>query len=326
VFELIEREADEDTVVAFSTLALGARVAQEKLSIKCASVHLQPSVIRTYEDQGMFGDVRLSKQHPRWFKRIMFRLVDTLVLDRAVQRPLNEFRSRLGLAPVERVMHRWLHSPDLVLAFFPDWFAEPQSDWPANTHTVGFPLWDMEPAPQLEAAHEFLAAGPPPLIFTPGSAGATMHRYFEESVAAVSELGVRAMLVTNFPEQLPKNLPAGVKSFEYLPFSQILPHAALLAYHGGIGTLAQTVRAGVPHLVVPHGYDQYDSGWRIERLGLGRSIPHNAYRKGRVVRALRGLLDDQELKSRCLVLSQRADLSSGVTRAADLLEALRGKV
>ncbi len=50
---------------------------------------------------------------------------------------------------------------------------------------------------------EFLAGGEPPVIFTPGSAGATMHRYFRESVAAARELGVRAMLVTNFPDQVP---------------------------------------------------------------------------------------------------------------------------
>src|SRR6201999_2900243 len=123
----------------------------------------------------------LSAAHPKWFKGLLFRLIDALVLDRALKQPLNALRARLGLAPVQRIMHRWLHSPELVLAFFPEWFAAPQPDWPPNTHAVGFPLWDLEPAPQLDAAFEFLAAGEAPVIFTPGSAGATMHRYFEES-------------------------------------------------------------------------------------------------------------------------------------------------
>ena len=94
-----------------------------------------------------------------------------------------------------------------------------------------------------------------------------MHRYFHESVAAARELGVRSMLVTNFPEQVPADLPSHVKTFGYLPFSDLLPHAALLVYHGGIGTLAQTIKAGIPHLVVPSGHDQFDNAWRIERLG-----------------------------------------------------------
>src|SRR5262249_7071638 len=52
VYRLIEKHADSRTVVAFSSLALGARLAQEKLGVPSASVHLQPSIIRTYADQG----------------------------------------------------------------------------------------------------------------------------------------------------------------------------------------------------------------------------------------------------------------------------------
>jgi rhamnosyltransferase subunit B len=319
----IERMAQPNTVVAFSTLAFGARIAQEKLGIASASVHLQPSVIRTYGEQGMFGNVRLSAKHPRWLKQSIFGLADLLVLDRNLKAPLNEFRRTLGLPPVAHLMDRWLHSPQLVIAFFPAWFAAAQPDWPANTHSVGFPLWDQEPAAKLEAAREFLAAGPAPVIFTPGSAGATMQHFFQESVAAVEQLGVRAMLVTNFPEQVPKRLPPDVRVFDYLPFSQILPHAALLAYHGGIGTLAQAVRAGVPQLIVPHGYDQYDSGWRIERLGLGKSVPLKAYQRKRVAQTLRGLLDNLELRKRCQQIAQSRESQSGVSRAADLIEGLK---
>ena len=68
------------------------------------------------------------------------------------------------------------------------------------------------------------------------------------------------MLITNFPAQLPATLPSGFKAFGYLPFSDVLPRAALLVYHGGIGTLAQAVKAGVPQLVVPSAHDQFDNG------------------------------------------------------------------
>ena len=70
-----------------------------------------------------------------------------------------------------------------------------------------------------------------------------MQDYFTESIAAVHGLGLRAMLITNFPDQLPALVAAGIEGFGYLPFSEVLPRAALLVYHGGIGTLAQAVRA-----------------------------------------------------------------------------------
>ena len=322
VFRLIEQRADRDTVLAFSTLAFGGRLAQEKLGIPAASVHLQPSVIRTLGDQGMFGNVRLSATQPRWFKRSLFRLIDFLVIDRNLKDPLNALRSRLGLPPVSRLMHHWMHSPELVLAMFPDWFAKPQPDWPANTHTVGFPFFDQEQAPERARALEFLERGAPPVVVTPGSAGSTMRRFFDEAVAAITTLGLRGMLITNYPEQVPKSLPPGVEAFGYLPFSDVLSHAKVLIYHGGIGTLAQGMRAGVRHLVVPHGYDQFDTGWRVEQLGLGASIVEHRFRRGKVVRTLERLLSQPSMDSRCRALALRID-PNAAARAADLIEGLK---
>ena len=323
IYKLIEQHADADTVVAFSSLAFGARVAQEKLKVPSASVHLQPSVIRTFADQGMMGNVRLSASRPKWFKQGLFRLIDSLILDRRIKEPLNALRATLGLKPVDRVMHRWIHSPQLVIAFFPAWFAAPQPDWPPNTHAVGFPLWDADgETPLPPDAEEFLSSRAAPLIFTPGSAGATMQRFFKESVDAARELHLPAMLVTNYPEQVPKNLPRDIGVFGYLPFSQVLPRAALLVYHGGVGTLAQGIKAGIPHLVVPHGYDQFDSGWRIEQLKLGRSIPQSRYRARRVVRAIDGILGDGASTQRCREFASRIDSADAVARACTLIEGL----
>jgi rhamnosyltransferase subunit B len=323
VYRHIECQADARTVVAASGMAFGARIAQERLGVPLATVHLQPSIIRSLVDQGMAGNLRISASQPMWFKRAFFRLVDWRLMDRVLKRPLNEFRATLSLPPVDRVMYRWMHSPQLVIGFFPDWFAAPQPDWPAHTHLVGFPLWDSATADVVSPdARQFLDAGEPPVVFTPGSAGATMHRYFQESVAAARELGVRTMLVTNFPDQVPADLPPHVKAFGYQPFSDVLPRAALLVYHGGIGTLAQTIKAGIPHLVVANGHDQFDNAFRIERLGLGRSLPQTRYRAGAVVRAVRAMLDDDEMRQRCRDYSRRIDGDGAVTRAAELIESL----
>ena len=322
VYRQIERHADSNTVVVSSGIAFGARIAQERLGVALATVHLQPSIIRSLIDQGMAGNIRISASQPMWFKRAFFRLADWFLIDRALKGPVNEFRATLGLPPVDRLMHRWLHSPRLVIGFFPAWFASPQPDWPPATHLVGFPLWDSGNAVLPSDAREFLEGGEPPVVFTPGSAAATMHRYFQASVDAARELGVRAMLVTNFPEQVPTDLPSHVKTFGYLPFSEVLPHAAMLVYHGGIGTLAQTIKAGIPHLVVPGGHDQFDNAWRIEQLGLGRSIPQTRYRAPRVVEAIRAILGDGEGRARCRDYASRMNSDDALTRACELVEGL----
>jgi rhamnosyltransferase subunit B len=325
VYRYIERHADSDTIVVSSGIAFGARIAQERLGVATATVHLQPGIIRSLVDQGMAGNIRISAAQPMWFKRAFFRFADWFLIDRALKKPVNLFRASLGLPPVDRLMHRWLHSPQLVIGFFPDWFAPLQPDWPPRIHLVGFPLWDSGSAALPPDARQFLADGAPPVVFTPGSAGATMHGYFKESVDALRALGARAMLVTNYAEQVPSDLPAGVKTFGYLPFSGLLPHAAMLVYHGGIGTLAQTVKAGIPHFVVPNGHDQFDNAFRIERLGLGRSLPQTRYRAQRVAKAIRAVLDSAGIRARCREYASRVDGEAAVTRACELIEGLGRK-
>jgi hypothetical protein len=93
-------------------------------------------------------------------------------------------------------------------------------------------------------------------------------------------------LLTQFPDQLPPSLPGGVRQFDYVPFSVVLPRCAALIHHGGIGTTAQAIAAGAPQLVVPTTHDQPDNAVRIRRLGLGDFILPRDYTKASVMEKL----------------------------------------
>src|SRR5690606_39115419 len=151
----------------------------------------------------------------------------------------NELRGRLGLAPVRRVLATQLESPRLTLAMFPEWYAPRQPDWPATLEQCDFPLFDAaegERAPP--PVEEFLDGGDAPIVFTPGSAMRFGHRFFEAAVGACERLGRRGVLLTRHREQVPVPLPSGVACFDYAPLSAVLPRAAALVHHGGIGTTA----------------------------------------------------------------------------------------
>jgi rhamnosyltransferase subunit B len=260
---------------------------------------------------------------PRILKQAFFWVADNIYVDRLICPRLNEFRSSLGLGPVRGVFRNWANSPQLVLGLFPSWFAAPQPDWPANTHLTGFILHDDDGRSELAAdVQAFLRSGPPPLLVTPGSAASDRDEFFRRTVAACGEAGVRAMLVTNFPGQLPRALPDGVRAFAYLPFSRVLPRCAAIVYHGGIGTLAQAVRAGVPHLVVPNAHDQPDNGRRIERLGLGLCISPKKYNRRTAVRAFGTLMGSVEIHRRCCEFAPRVDGEASLDRACSLIEEL----
>jgi rhamnosyltransferase subunit B len=59
-------------------------------------------------------------------------MMDRRFLDPAFCRPLNQIRAGLGLPPVRRVLHQWIHEATVTAGLFPEWLAPRQPDWPAD--------------------------------------------------------------------------------------------------------------------------------------------------------------------------------------------------
>ncbi len=238
---------------------------------------------------------------------------------------MNQLRAQLDLHPVRRLLWDYIHSPQLVVGLFPEWFGPLQPDWPANTHLAGFVLHQERHARHApKPVEQFLSEGPPAVLFTPGSAGASKHSFFEESVGACRELGLRALLVTNYPEQLPRELPPGIMSCSFIPFGEVFPHCGAIVHPGGIGTIAQAVRARVPQLIVPYSNDQPDNAHRIVRLGLGARVYPERYQARRVARLLRELISSGEVRNRCQQFAAAIDSEFAVRHACELIEGLTG--
>jgi hypothetical protein len=100
--------------------------------------------------------------------------------------------------------------------------APPALDWPSNVVLTGFPLWDegslRNPSPGLA---EFLAAGPPPIVFTAGSAMVQAGRFFQVSAEVYRTSGLRALFLTQGPRQLPIPLPGGSCHYHYVPLTKL---------------------------------------------------------------------------------------------------------
>jgi rhamnosyltransferase subunit B len=304
---VVDRYVPGETVVIAAALALGARIAHETLGVPLATVQLQPAVFPSeFEGPVYSSRVSMAGRAPRWFKRFGYWMLDTLVIDRLLAAPTNAFRAELGLPPVRRLLQSWWNSPQCILAFFPEWYAPPQPDWPPQTRLVGFPLYDERGATELpEGLAEFLDQGEPPIVFTPGSAMRHGRAFFDASVAACLRLGRRGILLSTFRDNVPESLPASVRHFDYVPFSLVLPRSAALVHHGGIGTSAQAMASGVPHLVVPFAHDQPDNAARLERLGVGRSLWPERCRAPAVEQKLGELLHSAEVARRCAEVAAR---------------------
>jgi rhamnosyltransferase subunit B len=308
------------TLVVAEGGAFGARVAQEVLGVPLVSVHTCPLVFRSMVRPALEPIwFRLRTGWP-WFTQACYWFFDTFIVDHLLA-PINRFRRSHGLVPVRRYMNGWWHSPQRAIGMFPEWFASPAPDWPRQVRLTGFPLYDPgsdDPLPADLAA--FLAAGSPPIAFTPGSAFRPGPKYFTTAVEACRRLGRRGLLLTRHADELPAKLPDTVRHVPFAPFRQLLPHCAVLVHHGGIGTTSQALAAGIPQLIRPMAYDQPDNAERISQLGVGRVLTRSRFRPGRVAEALHDLLTDPQVASRCRDLAERVRCDNGVANAASVIE------
>ncbi len=310
------------TVLVGHSLSFSTRVFEELHEVPAATIHLAPSIFRSDYAQPAYAPGIDGSRWPVWFKRSFWWSLDRFMLDPNIVPALNAWRRELGLAPVTRVFRDWIHSPQRVIGLFPDWFGNPQPDWPAAVRLTGFPLFDDSDHPNLpESLAGFLNGGPSPILFTPGSANQSASQFFQAALDASQRLERRALLLTRYREHLPA-LPPTAHHEPFVPLSHVLPHCAALVSHGGIGTLAQGLAAGVPQLTMPMGFDQPDNATRLQRLGVGRWVVPAKFSGERVASALSSLLDDRGTAASCRRWSEQIRAHNPIDETCDLLEQL----
>jgi UDP:flavonoid glycosyltransferase YjiC (YdhE family) len=312
-----EKHVPGQTVLLAPFSSFSARFAQEKLGIPLVSIHLQPAMLRT-SNVPMAG---LPRVFSRLVTRLRNRLIDRLFLDPMLLPPLNRFRSGIGLPPIRRGFFDWVLSPQLGLGLFPDWFTAPQPDWPANTYLTGFPLFDrITELPQ--EVLDYLDEGEPPIVFTAGTAMRFASRFFAVAAEVCRNLNRRGMLLTSFSEQVPADLPAGVRHFRYASFTDLLPRAAALVHHGGIGTTAQAFAAGIPQLIVPFAFDQPENAVHMRQTGCGDWIASAKLSAPLATEKLRHLLTSAEVAANCRLYAAKIEQTDPITLACDRIESL----
>lgn len=312
-----------ETVLAAHGLDLASRVFHDKHAAPMASVHFAPFAIFTLHDMPYYIGATMVRRLPRLFKRLSFYVASKMVVDPIIAPTINSLRADQGLGPVSHIYTGWNQSPQLVLGMWPEWFGPRQPDWPSPMELVGFPLWDGRPDAGLsDDVEEFLQAGDAPIVFAPGSANTEASKFFRTAVAACERLGERGILATKFAHQVPKSLPATVRHFTFVPFSQLLPRCRALVHHGGIGTCAQGLGAGLPQVVMPMAYDQLDNGKRLERLGVGAIVPKSRFKPRRVASALKSLLTSHGVAAATDSLAAMCNGAAARDRAGDALEGL----
>jgi UDP:flavonoid glycosyltransferase YjiC (YdhE family) len=143
---------------------------------------------------------------------------------------------------------------------------------------------------------------------------------------ALARTQQRAIILSGWSGLHKANLPDSVFMLDSIPFSWLFPRVAAVVHHGGAGTTAAGLRAGVPSVVVPFFGDQPFWGQRIAELGVGpEPIPRKKLTVERLAHAIREAVTDQTMRQRAANLGSRIQAEDGIARAVAVVQQIEAR-
>jgi rhamnosyltransferase subunit B len=308
--DLVPLIAEADLVIG-GTLSAVARVVAESAGVPMITVLLQPMGFLSVAEPPTMREVPLLPRLRRLFGPQVVRMLYGIgsVQGRSSMKPIRALRRDLQLPRVRDELIDGVRRSERIFAMYPPAFARLPVDAPVHAQSAGFPFYDgscgqtarLDPA--LEA---FLARGEAPIIFTLGTF--VVHApgdFYEASARAARRLGRRAVLLVgkHAVERLAGLAGDDIAVAAYAPHSLLFPRAAAVVHHGGVGTTAQALRAGVPQLVCPLFGDQFDNAEHLRRLAVAEVVRLRRFTEDKAVAALDRLLSSNLTAARARALA-----------------------
>jgi sterol 3beta-glucosyltransferase len=305
--DILQAARGADLLIATDTAA-GIPEA-ETLGIPWISVTLQP------------GRIPTPNPNPGFFDRAVMPLLGRLFV-----LPTNRFRRRVGAPAVKDLAG--LMSQRMVLLPVSPSVAPAHPSWPAHVRQTGY--WydrravSFTPPPDLL---DFIAAGEPPIAVSLGVMSHSGQQAYEGArivLEAVCQAGVRAVVQGWDAAFRQLSLPAQVYHAGSLPHGWLFPQMRAVVHHGGFGTTASVLGAGVPGVVVPHVIDQFYWGMRVNELGVGpKPISRGKLTVPALTAAIRQAVEDEAMRAKAAALGQQIRAEpDGVDEAVRLIEGL----
>jgi sterol 3beta-glucosyltransferase len=312
-----------DLIVAGMSGIGGVSAAAEQFAIPVVQAYVFP-----FTPTAAFSSPLFSRLPPvGLLNRVSFHLTHQLfwqnskALDIAVRAVL-EMEAESFWGPFRRREQQ--HAP-VLYGYSPAFLPRPE-DWGARYHVTGY--WFMDGPPGWEPPADllaFLEAGSPPVYVGFGSMrNRDPQAAGRIALEALARSGQRGVLAAGWGGINPGELPETVHAIGSIPHSWLFPRMAAVVHHGGAGTTAAGLRAGVPSVVVPFMGDQPFWGKRVAELGVGPApIPRKKLTAELLAVAIRESVSNPEMRRRAAALGETIRGEDGVGAAVALIDGFR---
>jgi UDP:flavonoid glycosyltransferase YjiC (YdhE family) len=218
-----------------------------------------------------------------------------------------------------------VHKCPILYGFSPS-VIPPPGDWGSNTHVTGH--WFLDPpadwAPSQELV-DFIDAGSPPIYIGFGSMSSRNPQETANLIVKALELSKqRGIILSGWGGLQKSDLPKSVFMVDSVPFSWLFPRVGAVVHHGGAGTTAFGLRAGIPSIIVPFFADQPFWGHLVAKLGVGpQPIPRKKLTSERLAKTIEKALTDQTMRQLAVDLGSKIQAEDGVSRAVEVIQEIQ---
>jgi len=259
---------------------------------------------------------RLSHHYTRQIIWQGFRSADSLSRRKGLGVPAASFWGPYNSRRIQGLPVLYGFSPSVI---------PPPPDWDTDTHVTGY--WFIDAAADWTppaALMDFLQAGPPPVYIGFGSMSARKPAETADLVVqALRSINQRAILLSGWSGMHTADMPDSVFMIDSIPHSWLFPRVAAVVHHGGAGTTAAGLRAGVPSVVIPFFADQPFWGRHVARLGVGpEPVSRRQLTVERLAHAIQKAVTDQTMRQRAAGLGAKIQAEDGVGRAVAVVRRL----
>jgi UDP:flavonoid glycosyltransferase YjiC (YdhE family) len=325
--EATKRSIDASTGSDFILGGLGALsialTTAESLNIPYVPAFLYPFT-PTSEFASVLSPIR-SKRMPGWVNRSTFLLTQQMMWQalRSADNHARKARLIRKRAPFWGPFSQFQNGKWPVLYGYSQHVIPVPSDWPDSNRVTGF--WFLEPSrewqPSLDLL-DFLDAGPPPVYIGFGSmVNQDPGETAQMVTSALERSGQRGIIGSGWSGISEDDLPDSIRVVGSVPHTWLFPRMAAVVHHGGVGTTAAGLRAGVPSIITPFFGDQPYWGQRIFELGVGpKPIPKKQLDSEKLSKAISIAVRNAEIRERAAELGSKIRKEDGLTEAVHILE------
>ncbi len=317
---------DTDVILTSVTAVFQGQAIAERAGKPLCLAYLQPNTPSRYLPNCVFPEMPAWLRRRGWANWLSHLLIGGYfwLCNRSA---INEARQTvLGLpwtTAFGAPMRLFKQAP--VLYGFSEQVVTRPPDWGPQHHVTGYWFLDTSdhwvPPAELQA---FLDDGPPPIMIGFGSMHAADGEDTTQVVLeALKQTGERCILLTGWGGL--HDLPRSEQWFaiDSVPHDWLLPRTRAAVHHGGAGTTAACLRAGIPALVVPFMADQFFWGRRVHELGAGPApIPRTQLTVENLTAGIKELVENAELRRQAELLGKKIRAENGVARAVAAIEEL----